>query len=134
MRARGTAEEAGFSDIETTEDLLEFDYGRYEGVTSADITRERPGWNLWRDGCPEGETSVDVGRRVDRVLERVLPVSGRVLIVGHGHTCRVLAARFIGLSAEAGGLFALDVATISVLGYEHDRPVIISWNERTTSK
>jgi probable phosphoglycerate mutase len=134
VRARSTAEEAGFATVETTDDLLEFDYGRYEGVTSADIARERPGWNLWRDGCPDGETAAEVGKRTDRVLERVLSVSGRVLIVGHGHTNRVLAARFIGLPGEAGGLFALDVAAISLLGYEHDRPVIVFWNETTASR
>jgi broad specificity phosphatase PhoE len=128
-RARITAEAAGFEDYETSHDLVEFDYGSYEGVTSADITRERPGWNLWRDGCPDGETPEQVAHRVDRVLDRILPVSGRVLIVGHGHTCRILAARFIGLPGGAGGLFAFDVASLSLLGYEHERPVFLFWNE-----
>jgi probable phosphoglycerate mutase len=130
LRARATAEEAGFDELETSDDLVEFDYGRYEGVTFADIQRERPGWNLWRDGCPEGETAVQVGARADRVLERVLMVSGRVLVVSHGHTSRILGARFVGLPAEAGGSLALDVASLSMLGYEHDRPVILFWNER----
>ncbi|MEA2485409.1 MAG: hypothetical protein QOD46_520 [Actinomycetota bacterium] len=128
-RARTTAEVAGFQDYETSDDLVEFNYGSYEGVTTADITRERPGWNLWRDGCPDGETPDQVAQRVDRVLERVLPVSGRVLVVGHGHTCRILAARFIGLPGGEGGLFAFDVASLSLLGYEHERPVLLFWNE-----
>jgi broad specificity phosphatase PhoE len=129
LRARTTAEEAGFNELETSDDLVEFDYGRYEGVTFDDIQREQPGWNLWRDGCPEGETASQVGARVDRVLDRVLMVSGRVLVVSHGHTSRILGARFVGLPAEAGGSLALDVASLSMLGYEHDRPVILSWNQ-----
>jgi broad specificity phosphatase PhoE len=128
-RARTTAEVAGFKDFETSDDLVEFNYGSYEGVTSADIRRERPGWNLWRDGCPDGETADQVAQRVDRVLERIVPVSGRVLVVGHGHTSRILAARFIGLPGGAGGLFALDVGSLSLLGYEHERPVFLFWNE-----
>jgi broad specificity phosphatase PhoE len=133
LRARTTAEVAGFDEVEITEDLLEFDYGRYEGLTSEEITDERPGWNLWRDGCPDGETPVKVGERVDRVLERALTVSGRVLVVGHGHTDRIMAARFVGLAAEDGGKLALDVAALSMLGYEHDRPVVMFWNESPTS-
>lgn len=132
LRARTTAEAAGFDDVETTDDLLEFDYGKYEGLTSEEITREAPGWNLWRDGCPDGEIPAQVGERTDRVLERALTVSGRVLVVGHGHTGRILAARFVGLPAEAGGKLAFDVAALSMLGYEHDRPVIIFWNESPT--
>jgi broad specificity phosphatase PhoE len=127
-RAMRTAEVAGFENYETSEDLVEFDYGSYEGVSSADITRERPGWNLWRDGCPDGETPAQVAVRVDRVLQRVLQVFGRVLVVGHGHTSRILAARFVGLPGEAGGLLAFDVASLSRLGYEHERPVILLWN------
>jgi broad specificity phosphatase PhoE len=134
LRARTTAEEAGLDQLETSDDLVEFDYGRYEGVTFDDIQRERPGWNLWRDGCPGGETAAQVGARADRVLERVLMVSGRVLVVSHGHTSRILGARFVGLPAEAGGSLALDVASLSVLGYEHDRPVILSWNERPAAR
>lgn len=132
VRARTTAEVAGFDEVETTDDLLEFDYGRYEGLTSEEITLERPGWNLWRDGCPDGEIPAHVGERIDRVLERALTVSGRVLVVGHGHTSRILAARFVGLPAETGGKLALDVASLSLLGYEHDRPVIQFWNESPT--
>jgi broad specificity phosphatase PhoE len=130
LRARTTAEIAGFHDLEISDDLLEFDYGKYEGMTSDEITKERPGWNLWRDGCPEGEIPAQVGARVDRVIERIVMVSGRVLIVSHGHTSRILAARFVGLTAETGGKLAFDVASLSMLGYEHDRPVIIFWNDR----
>jgi broad specificity phosphatase PhoE len=130
-RARTTAELAGFEVYETSADLVEFDYGSYEGVTSAEITKERPEWNLWEDGCPEGETPAQVAVRVDRVLQRVRPVPGCVLIVGHGHTSRILAARFVGLPGQAGGLLAFDVASVSMLGYEHERPVISFWNQRS---
>jgi broad specificity phosphatase PhoE len=130
VRAQRTAEIAGFEEHQTTDDLLEFNYGKYEGRTSAEITKERPGWNLWRDGCPGGEVPAQVGERVDRVIERVVTVSGRVLIVSHGHTSRILASRFVGLPADAGGKLAFDVGSLSMLGYEHDRPVVIFWNER----
>jgi broad specificity phosphatase PhoE len=130
LRARNTAEVAGFDDLETTDDLLEFDYGKYEGMTFDEITKERPGWNLWRDGCPGGETPVQVGNRVDRVIEQAVQISGRVLVVSHGHVSRILTARFVGLAADAGGKLAFDVGSLSMLGYEHDRPVIIFWNDR----
>jgi probable phosphoglycerate mutase len=130
LRARATAEAAGVGDFRTSPDLAEFDYGQYEGLTFAEITQERPDWNLWRDGCPGGETPALAADRVDRVLERALDLAGRVLIVSHGHISRILAARFIGLPGEAGGLLAFDVACLSLLGYEHERPVILSWNQR----
>jgi broad specificity phosphatase PhoE len=129
QRARMTAQAAGYTDVDISEDLAELRYGQYEGLTTPEITKERPRWNLWRDGCPEGETADDVGGRVDRVLERVLPLEGRVLAIGHGHTSRILAARFLGLHGGAGGLFAFDEAALGVLGYEHGRTVLRCWNE-----
>jgi probable phosphoglycerate mutase len=129
LRARATAEAAGFDQFETSTDLEEFDYGDYEGKTFAQIMQQDPGWILWRDGCPGGETPALAADRVDRVLTRVATVAGRVLIVSHGHISRILAARFIGLPGEGGGLLAFDVACLSLLGYEHDRPVILFWNQ-----
>ncbi|MDP9235031.1 MAG: histidine phosphatase family protein [Actinomycetota bacterium] len=130
LRARTTAEAAGIGDFETSTDLEEFDYGHYEGLTFAEITEQRPNWNLWRDGCPGGETPALAADRVDRVVKRALSFGGRVLMVSHGHIGRILAARFIGLPGEAGGLLAFDVACLSVLGYERERPVILFWNQK----
>jgi broad specificity phosphatase PhoE len=117
-------------------DLWEWDYGGYEGLTTAQIQVERPGWYLWRDGvipgdaAHPGETVEQVGARVDRVLARVRPLlpSGDVALVAHGHVLRVLVARYLGLAPTEGRLFRLDTGTISTLGTEHDEPVILSWN------
>jgi broad specificity phosphatase PhoE len=131
-RALRTADLAGLSPTEVTEDLTEWHYGAYEGVTTAETHRERPQWNLWTDGAPGGETPEQVGARVDRVLDRVAPLLGQgdVALVAHGHVLRVLGARWIGLPVTGGGLLALDTATISLLGHEHGRRVIHRWNER----
>jgi probable phosphoglycerate mutase len=130
LRARRTAELAGFgTHLELDDDLMEFRYGDYEGVTTADIIARRPGWNLWTDGCPGGETATDVGRRADSVLTRLKSLEGSVLLFGHGHALRILAARWLGLGAEAGQLLALDAATLSILGLEHRRPVVKLWND-----
>jgi probable phosphoglycerate mutase len=134
LRARATVEGAGVGDFETSHNLEEFDYGQYEGLTFAEITQQHPKWNLWRDGCPGGETPALAADRVDRVLKRVVTVAGRVLIVSHGHISRILAARFVSLPGEAGGLLAFDVASLSLLGYEHDRPVILFWNHSPNSR
>jgi probable phosphoglycerate mutase len=117
-------------------DLWEWDYGGYEGMTTADIRRERPGWYLWRDGVTPGdaahpgETVEQVGERVDRVLKRAAPLlaSGDVVLVAHGHVLRVLTARYLGQPPDEGRLFRLDTGTVSTLGTEHDEPVILSWN------
>jgi broad specificity phosphatase PhoE len=117
-------------------DLWEWDYGGYEGITTADIQRQRPGWNLWRDGiipgdaAHPGETVDEVGERVDRVLKRAAPflADGDVALVAHGHVLRVLTARYLGLPAADGRLFRLDTGTVSTLGTEHGEPVILSWN------
>jgi probable phosphoglycerate mutase len=130
-RALRTAELAGLTVADADPDLAEWDYGEYEGVTTADIHGERPGWNLWADGCPGGESPAEVGERLDRVLGHVAPLleRGDVAVVGHGHALRVLGARWIGLPPAAGGLLRLDTATVSLLGHEHGRRVILRWNQ-----
>ena len=127
QRAMETCTLAGFSG-EVDPDLMEWDYGAYEGRTSADIGLDRPGWTLWTDGVPEGERAADVGRRADRVIERARQTQGDTLLVAHGHILRVLTARWLGLPAVAGRLFSLDAGSISVLGWEHEAPVISAWN------
>ena len=129
-RARRTAELAGLPRAEIDERLWEWDYGAYEGRTTPDIRKERPGWYLWADGVPGGETVEHVGERADAVIARVLPylADGDVALVAHAHLLRVLTARRLGLPAVDGRLFRLDTCTISTLGTEHERPVIGSWN------
>ena len=129
QRARRTAELADVA-VELDDDLREIDYGQYEGITTPQIRERDPGWSVWTGPTPDGETAEDAGRRVDRVLARVreaLP-EGPVVVFAHGHILRVLAARWLGLPASEGRLFALDTATIGVLGTEHDLPVIRRWN------
>jgi len=134
QRARRTAELAGLNVTRIDDDLVEWGYGAYEGITSAEIRRERPDWDLWRDGCPGGESPEQVRERVDRVLAAVRPLLARgdVALVGHGHCLRVVGARWAGLPVAAGGVLALDTGTLSGLGYEHERPVIRSWNAQVT--
>jgi broad specificity phosphatase PhoE len=130
-RALRTAELAGLTVTEVTEDLAEWNYGEYEGVTTAEIRRTRPDWSLWRDGCPGGETPEQVGARLDRVLERAkeLLAQGDVALVGHGHCLRVGGARWVGLPPRDGGLLKLDTATVSTLGFEHETDQVIdTWN------
>jgi broad specificity phosphatase PhoE len=128
-RAAETARLAGFGDpAEEREELREWDYGEYEGRTTPEIREERPGWTLWRDGVPGGESAAEVAERVDRLLAELRSGEGEVLVFGHGHLLRVLAARWIGLGPESGSHFALDPATISVLGHERETPVIRVWN------
>ncbi|WP_020123877.1 histidine phosphatase family protein [Streptomyces canus] len=137
-RAIRTAELAGITGALTDPDLHEWDYGAYEGVTTVDIHRTRPDWNLWTDGVPPGpdghpgESPEEVGRRADRVLARVdaaLP-DGDVVLVAHAHFLRVLTARRLGLTPADGRLFQLATGTVSRLSTEHDRPVIAEWNTR----
>jgi probable phosphoglycerate mutase len=133
-RARRTAELVGLTNTQSDERLWEWDYGGYEGRTTADIQRERPGWYLWDDGVipgdTPGETVEQVGARVDEVIESVRPAlqKGDVVLAAHGHVLRVLTARWLGLPPAAGRLFKLDTGTLSTLGAEHSRPVIDSWN------
>ncbi|MFF0427717.1 histidine phosphatase family protein [Streptomyces sp. NPDC004520] len=139
-RARRTAELAGLRDVETDEDLREWDYGGYEGLTTARIHESRPDWSLWRDGVPPhpdgrpGESAEDVGRRADRVLARVAPLlagSGEDgVVVAHAHLLRVLTARYLGLPASDGRLFLLTTATVGRLSTEHGLPVVAGWNQR----
>jgi broad specificity phosphatase PhoE len=129
-RAVETCRLAGFGDRrETRDELREWDYGGYEGRTTAEIRAERPGWSLWRDGVPSGETLAEVGARADELLAELEAGSGSVLVFGHGHLLRVLAVRWLDLDPDSGRLLALDPATISILGYEHEQRVIRRWNE-----
>jgi broad specificity phosphatase PhoE len=114
--------------VELCDDLLEWDYGEYEGITTAEIREQRPDFYLWRDGCPGGEDAADVGARVDRVIEELRPLDGDAVLFSHGHLLRVLTARWLGLGPESGALFALDTGTLSALGYERETPVIRRWN------
>ena len=131
-RARETAELAGLADrAELRDDLMEWDYGAYEGRRTAEIREERPGWNLWRDGTPGGETAEEVGARVDRVVAEVLPTveAGRdVALVAHGHVLRVLAARWLEQPAAFGGRLALETGGVSLLGLERETRVVWGWN------
>jgi len=128
-RALETCRLAGYgATAQVRPDLMEWDYGRYEGLTSRQIAEQNPGWSLWRDGGPDGETPADVGRRVDRVIAQVRQVAGDVLIFAHGHVLRVLAARWLDEPPAGGRHYALQTAALSVLGYEHEDPVISRWN------
>jgi probable phosphoglycerate mutase len=132
-RAAETCRLAGFGEVaHTRDDLREWDYGDYEGRTTRDIRREVPDWTIWRYAAPNGETSEQVAARADRVLDEVRVADGEVLLFSHGHFLRVSTARWLGLGAREGRLFALDPATISVLGYERETPVIQIWNEPAT--
>lgn len=129
-RARDTARLAGLDDgrVEVSRDLCEWDYGEYEGRTTADICAERPGWSLWADGAPGGESPAQVAARVDRVIARCRAADGDVCLVAHAHVLRVLAARWIGLGAADGARLRLDTGTWSALGYERETPVVLRWN------
>ncbi|MBI3745139.1 MAG: histidine phosphatase family protein [Chloroflexi bacterium] len=130
-RALETARLAGFRErVTTDDDLREWDYGADEGRTTAEIQAGRPGWTIWRDGPRDGETLGDVGARVDRVIARARGHLGDTLAFAHGHVLRILAARWIGLDAVDGARFALGTATVSILAWERDTPVIGRWNER----
>jgi probable phosphoglycerate mutase len=130
LRARRTAELAGLTVSAIDEDLTEWDYGRYEGLTTAAIRTDRPDWSLWTDGAPEGESPAQVQARVDHLLARVRPLvaDSDVALVAHGHILRVIGARWIGLPASGGGSLALDTASLSVLDHEHGTPVLGHWN------
>jgi broad specificity phosphatase PhoE len=134
-RALETCREAGLGDqAELTADLCEWDYGDYEGITTAEIRTRRPDWYLWRDGCPGGETAEDVGRRVDRVLDSLSQLQGDAAVFAHGHVLRVLTARWLGLGPDQGALFKLDTGTLSLLGYERETRVITRWNAPVTGQ
>jgi probable phosphoglycerate mutase len=132
IRARQTCELAGFGAVAKIDsDLIEWDYGEYEGRTTAEILRQRPQWQLFRDGCPGGESVDDVGRRADRMVARLRQTEGEVLVFSSGHFLRVMASRWLTLDPSCGRLLLLSTAALSVLGYEHtlDEPAIRLWND-----
>jgi probable phosphoglycerate mutase len=132
QRAARTCELAGFGPAAVKDDdLLEWNYGDYEGRKTRDIQAARPGWMLFRDGCPNGENAADVGARADRVIARLRAVDDQAIVFSSGHILRVLAARWLGLPPTEGRLFKLATASVSILGYEHDKgePAVALWNE-----
>ncbi|MDH2415157.1 histidine phosphatase family protein [Nocardioides sp. CER19] len=128
QRARRTAELAGFPDAVVDDDLGEWNYGDYEGVTTDTIREKDPDWTIWSGVTPGGETCEQVGTRLDRVIARARAQDGHVLVFGHGHALRALAARWLGLPAADGRMLRLDTATLSVLGFEREQPVVLHWN------
>lgn len=129
LRARRTCELAGFGAAAVVDpDLMEWDYGGYEGRTTDDIRRDRPGWTLFRDGVPEGETAEEVAGRARRVIDRAVKAEGDVALFAHGHILRVLAACWMGLPPDCARLLALGTASVSALGYERETRVVVKWN------
>jgi broad specificity phosphatase PhoE len=130
QRARVTAELAGLGDVlEVDEDLVEVDYGEYEGLTTPEIRETVPDWTVWEHGSPGGETVDDVGVRADRVIERALAADGDVALFAHGHFLRILGARWIGLAASYGGNLLLSTGSLCELGFERERRAIVLWND-----
>lgn len=129
-RALDTCRLAGFGDhVQLDDDLVEWDYGEYEGLTTEEITARRPGWWMWTDGYPGGEMPADVAARCDRVIARCRAADGDVAVFAHGHTLRVFGARWIDQPPALGGALKLATAAISMLGWEHDLPAINTWND-----
>lgn len=129
VRARKTCELAGYGEVAQTEpDLMEWDYGEVEGVTTDDFRRTHPGWEIWKDGPPGGETADQVGVRADRVIARCATVAGEVAVFGHAHQLRIFAARWLEMPAVNGRHFLMNTASVSVLGWERDTRAIASWN------
>jgi probable phosphoglycerate mutase len=129
-RARETCELAGLGAAAVARDeLLEWDYGDYEGITTAEIRETRPDWYLWRDGCPNGESPADVAARCDRLIADLVAVEGDVALFAHGHVLRMLAARWIELAPDGGGRLALSTGSVSVLGFEREVRVVWRWNQ-----
>ncbi|HEX5606834.1 MAG TPA: histidine phosphatase family protein [Candidatus Binatia bacterium] len=129
QRARETCELAGLGSLATIDrDLMEWNYGDYEGLTTEQIRQTNPNWSVFRDGCPGGESPLEIGVRADRVLARIRATDGNVALFAHGHILRVLAARWINLSATYGEHFLLDTATLNVLGYYRESPAFKIWN------
>ena len=128
QRARMTAELVGFPDATTDEDLVEWAYGDYEGVTTLEIRTTVPGWTVWSHPVPGGETPEEVTERLDRVIAKVRASSGRTLVFAHGHSLRALTARWLEQPVTDGRYYRLDTSTLSVLGYERETPVLLRWN------
>jgi broad specificity phosphatase PhoE len=132
LRARETCRLAGYGEqVEVDDDLCEWDYGEYEGVTTATIREIVPGWTVWTHACPGGETLRQVAGRVDRVIARTLAADGDVAIFAHGHVLRVLTARWCELDPVEGRRFPLDTGTVNILGWEHEYPAVLRWNVST---
>lgn len=131
MRATRTAELAGLTLTGIDDDLAEWNYGAYEGISTASIREHNPDWDLWTDGCPGGESPKQICARIDRALARIHAAleHGDVAVIAHGHSLRVLTARWLGLPAADGALFLLETARLSTLGFEHGRPVLTQWND-----
>lgn len=127
-RARHTAQLAGFADAQVDEDLVEWAYGEYEGITTIDIRKTDPGWTVWTHPSPGGESAEEVTARLDRVVARLRAMDARILVFGHGHASRALAMRWIQQPVSEGRFLKLDTATVSVLGYDREFPVILRWN------
>jgi broad specificity phosphatase PhoE len=134
LRARETCELCGLGErAEVREDLFEWDYGEYEGLTTAQIQERRPGWSLWRDGCPGGESASAVGARADRVIAELGAVEGAAAVFSHGHMLRVLGARWIALEPTGGARLGLATGAICVLGHERATPILTRWNDAPES-
>ena len=130
-RARETCELAGVADGVIVEpDLSEWNYGRFEGLTTDQIQTEMPDWDVFEQGCPEGDSPANVSERVDRVIQKIRAIDGDVAVFSHGHLSRVFATRWINLPVEDSHMFVLDTATLNVLGAYHDAPAIVIWNAR----
>jgi broad specificity phosphatase PhoE len=130
LRARETCELCGLdSHAQMRPDLLEWDYGDYEGLTTPEIRVQRPDWHLWRDGCPGGESTADVGARADRVVDEIKADGGEVAVFSHGHMLRVLGARWVALGAESGARLGLSTAALCVLAHERETSIIARWND-----
>jgi probable phosphoglycerate mutase len=130
QRAVETCELAGLGGQGAVrEDLREWDYGDYEGITTAEIHERDPDWSLWRDGCPNGEQAKDVGVRADRLIAEAREADGDVIFFGHGHMLRVIGARWVNLAPADGGLLGLGTGALCTLGYEHHLPILVHWNE-----
>jgi probable phosphoglycerate mutase len=128
-RAAQTCRLAGLGEVaEQRDELVEWDYGEYEGLTTRAIREQRPDWSLWRDGCPGGESAADLGSRLEPVLAELREAEGDTIVFAHGHLLRVLAAKWLALGPEHGALFALETAAVSALGWEREQPVVDLWN------
>ena len=129
QRARETCELAGLAAVATVDrDLMEWNYGEYEGLTTEEIRKTNPNWSVFRDGCPGGESPVEIGARADKIVTKIRTVDGNVALFAHGHILRVLGARWIYLAANYGENFLLDTATLNVLGYYRESPAFKIWN------
>jgi broad specificity phosphatase PhoE len=129
VRARRTAELAGFTDPEIVSALREYDYGDFEGKTTEEIQNQQPDWDLWRDGCPNGETPEGVAQRLSPIIERIVTANKPTLVFSHSHCIRIFAACWLGLSANSAAMFEYSPAHISVVGKHRHRPVILLWND-----